>query len=100
MKDLLTLPEQYFQSLLFAAGVSYRKSYYESFRSPWWKRKIEKINITKDTMHNDNLLYDLFRLIQFDIIDRDETYTLAKLRNFHQQLTKAETNPAKLKAFA
>ena len=51
-------------------------------------------------MHNDNLLYDLFRLIQFDIIDRDETYTLAKLRNFHQQLTKAETNPAKLKAFA
>ena len=51
-------------------------------------------------MHNDNLLYDLFRLIQFDIIDRDETYTSAKLCNFHQQLTKTERNPAKLKALA
>ena len=48
-------------------------------------------------MHNDNPFYELFRLIQFHVIDRREIYTLAQLRNFHQQLTSIEENSAKLR---
>ena len=64
-------------SSLFAADVSNHRSYYESFRSRWWKRKIENSNTTKDTVHNDNPLDELFRLVQFHIIDWHEIYTLA-----------------------
>ena len=49
-------------SLLFAADVLYHKSYYESFRSPWWKRKKENSNTTKDTMYNNNP-YNYVRII-------------------------------------
>ena len=77
---------------MFAADVSYHKSYYESFRSPCWKRKIENSNTTKDNVHKDNPLYELFSLVQSHIIDRHEIYTLAQLCNFCQQLTTTDEN--------
>ena len=64
-------------SSLFATDISYHKSYYESFRSPRWKRKIGNSNTTKDTINNDNPLYELFSLVQFHINDKWEIYTLA-----------------------
>ena len=78
-------------SSLFAADVSYCKSYYESFHSPWWKRKIEKSSKT-----NGSPLYELFSLVQFLTIDRHEIYTLGEMCNFCQQLTTTEENSAKV----
>ena len=49
-------------------------------------------------MHNDNLLYELFSLVQFDITYRHEIYTLAQLCNFCQQLTTTEDNSAKFRS--
>ena len=87
-------------SSLFAADVSHHKSCYEYFyfRSLCWKKKISNSNRAKDTVHIDNPLYELFRLIQFHIIDRYETYTLAKLRNFHQYKTTTEEKSVKLRS--
>ena len=64
-------------SPLFAADVSYRKSYYESFRSPWRKRKIDNSNATKDIFHNNNRFYEIFSSVQFHIVDKYEIHTLA-----------------------
>ena len=61
-------------------------------------KKISNSNRAKDTVHIDNPLYELFRSIQFHIIDRYETYTLAKLRNFHQYKTTTEEKSVKLRS--
>ena len=70
MKDLLTVLIGYFEYLgalrYVAADISYHKSYYVSFRSPWWKKKIENINTTKDTAHTTIVFMNY--LVQFNSI--------------------------------
>ena len=101
MKDLLTVLIGYFEYLgalrYFAADISYHKSYYVSFRSPWWKKKIENINTTKDTVHNSNRFYELFSSVQFHIVDRHEVYTLEKFRNIDLKNKLKEKFKQKLK---
>ena len=48
-------------------------------------------------MYNDNSLHEQFSLVQSQIIDTHEIYTLAQLCNFCQQLTTTEENSAKFR---
>ena len=83
-------------SSLFAADVSYHKSCYEAFRESWWKTKLENSCKAKAEANKEDVFSELLRLIKFHIIDKHEIYTLAQLRNFHEQIMDEAGNKSTL----
>ena len=82
---------------LFAADVSYHRTCYDSFRTSWWKKKLESLNSSTNNpdveVTNDTPINELFHLIDYYIIHRQEIYTLAQLRHFYEQLNEKEEHP-------
>ena len=79
-------------SSLFSADASYHKSYYDGFRSFWWKTKLENKFTTQVLDNNEDPLHELFRLIQFHIVQKHEIYTLSQLPHFYEEIsTEGET---------
>ena len=74
-------------SSLFVANVSYHKSCYDGFRSSWWKTKLESKFTTHVLDNKEDLLHELFHLIQFHIVQKHEIYTLAQLRHFYEEIS-------------
>ena len=74
-------------SSLFVANVSYHKSCYDGFRSSWWKTKLESKFTTQVLDNKEDLLHELFHLIQFHIVQKHEIYTLAQLRHFYEEIS-------------
>ena len=81
----------------FAADVSYHRTCYDSFRTSWWKKKLENLNRSTNNpdveVTNDTPINELFHLIDYYIIPRQEIYTLAQLRHFYEQLNEKEEHP-------
>ena len=82
---------------LFDADVSYHRTCYDSFRTSWWKKKLESLNSSTNNpdveVTNDTPINELFHLIDYYIIHRQEIYTLAQLRHFYEQLNEKEEHP-------
>ena len=57
-------------SSLFAANVSYHKSCYDGFRSSWRKKRLENKSTTQVLDNKEDPLHELFRLIQFHIVQK------------------------------
>ena len=74
-------------SSLFAADVSYHKSCYDGFRSSWWKTKLENKSTTQVLDNKEDPLQELFRLIQFHIVQKHGIYTLAQLHDFYEEIS-------------
>ena len=82
---------------LFAADVPYHRTCYDSFRTSWQKKKLESLNSSTNNpdveVTNDTPINELFHLIDYYIIHRQEINTLAQLRHFYEQLNKKEEHP-------
>ena len=57
------------------------------FAASWWKTKLESKFTTQVLDNKEDLLHELFHLIQFHIVQKHEIYTLAQLRHFYEEIS-------------
>ena len=77
--------------------MSYHRTCYDFFHTSWWKKKLGRLNSSTNNpdvkVTYDAPINELFQLIDYYIIHRQEIYTLAQLRHFYEQLNEKEEHP-------
>ena len=77
--------------------MSYHRTCYDFFHTSWWTKKLGRLNSSTNNpdvkVTYDAPINELFQLIDYYIIHRQEIYTLAQLRHFYEQLNEKEEHP-------